>query len=157
MELVLNFDSKALEKKLGTAIDSLPRKVSLELKKAARDIESRAKKDHRFTSRTGNLENSIKSDLLPDRKTAVVGLDKKFAPYGNFVHDGTKPHNIPKKPKPGKSRLRWVGSGGKFRFAKQVRHPGTKPDRFITKAADNLKNMIVRNFSNAIANSFRGK
>lgn len=79
---------------------------------------------------------------------------------------GTKKHKIPKRPKPGRSRLRFRtgyqpktkanparfgGSGqatGPIRYARQVTHPGFKPRKFSVKILKDLRpkyNAAVRN------------
>jgi hypothetical protein len=66
------------------------------------------------------------------------------ASYALYVHEGTKAHDIrPKNRKAlrfpadgGSSTLGGrVRSGGKVRFAKRVRHPGTKANPFMLRGA----------------------
>lgn len=74
-----------------------------------------------------------------------ISHDSRIAPYARFVHDGTKPHVIfprrasgspgaPGAGGSGRKMLRWA-AGGKFQFARSVKHPGTKPDRWMDRAA----------------------
>lgn len=81
-------------------------------------------------AKTGALERSLGKKRIPFGWE--IGHDSRVAPYARFVHDGTRPHLIlPKK----KKALRWA-SDGKFFFSKKgVRHPGTKPDRWMDRAA----------------------
>lgn len=80
-------------------------------------------------AKTGKLEQSVVNKRVPGGWE--VGHDSRIAPYARFVHDGTKPHAIfPRN----KKALRW-SSGGVFHFAKGVRHPGTKPDKWMDRAA----------------------
>lgn len=104
-------------------------------------------------NKTHALERSLYKRRIPGGWE--IGHDSRVAPYARFVHDGTKPHAIfPRRRK----ALRWatanvaafaVGSAngakypGKanaalfgFRFSKKgIHHPGTKPDRWIERAA----------------------
>lgn len=64
-------------------------------------------------------------------KDWTIGHDLRVAPYAPFVHWGTRPHVIRAKDK---KALRWA-AGGKFFFAKEVRHPGYKGDAWLTRAA----------------------
>lgn len=73
------------------------------------------------------ITNSSNGELL-----VRVGSDNKIA---RIHHDGTKPHII--KPRY-KKALRFQ-QHGKIVFASVVRHPGTKPNRFLT---DNLPKVI---------------
>ena len=77
------------------------------------------------------------------------------SPYAKAVHEGTKKHLIPKIPKPRGKALRWesnrkgrlgkkgkITKKGKYRyvFAKQVMHPGTKPNPWVKRSIKkNLK------------------
>lgn len=80
-------------------------------------------------AKTGNLERSLGKVRIPGGWE--IGHDPSVAPYAQFVHDGTKPHLIfPSR----KKSLRWAG-GGLFHFAKVVRHPGNKPDKWMDRAA----------------------
>jgi hypothetical protein len=56
------------------------------------------------------------------------------APYALMHHEGTRPHII--KPKPGTPVLRFTGRTGVSVHARIVKHPGTKPNRYLT---DNLR------------------
>lgn len=76
-----------------------------------------------------------------------VGHDLRAAPHAVFVHWGTRAHII--RPKSRKA-LRWT-SGGRFVFAKQVRHPGYAGDAWMVRAADE----VVRRFSATIAEAFK--
>lgn len=61
----------------------------------------------------------------------IVGHDQQHAPYARFVILGARPHLI--RPK-AKRVLRWP-SGGGWRFAKVVHHPGYKGDNYLAEAA----------------------
>lgn len=59
---------------------------------------------------------------------ALVGSDQ---PYTLVHHEGSRPHVImPKKAKV----LRFTTKTGKVVFARRVNHPGTKANRFLTRA-----------------------
>ena len=64
--------------------------------------------------------------------TGVIMLNLNRANYGYFVHHGFPAHNIRSK---NKKALRWP-SGGRFAFAKSVRHPGFAGDPFVFNALD---------------------
>ena len=81
-------------------------------------------------NKTGALVGSLKKARLPDGGYEIYH-DPSTAPHALFVHWGTKPHII--KPK-NKKMLRWA-VGGRFHFAKQVKHPGTKADPWFQRAA----------------------
>ena len=83
-------------------------------------------------AKTGAMERSLTKKRVTDGW--VIGHDPRVAPYAQFVHDGTRPHLIKPKPGNGKKSLRWA-IGGRFIFARSVKHPGTKPDLWMNRAA----------------------
>lgn len=126
--------------------DKFSKTMRLTMKKAVRDLKSYAQQNHLFTSRKGNLERSISSDVSDDPLTGVVFVDLGVAPYGIYVHEGTKPHSIfPKR----KKALRWAQGGG-FIFSKDVLHPGTEPDPFMTGAWEHYESKIPERFVRAV-------
>lgn len=88
-------------------------------------IEGEAATHHR----TGRLVRSIYKARIPGGWT--IGHDLQHAPHARFVVEGTRPHLITPK---NKKALRWP-VGGKFAFAKEVRHPGYKGDNYLQRAA----------------------
>jgi len=80
-------------------------------------------------NQSGRLVRSIYKRRIVDGWE--IGHDPRVAPHAVFVHWGTRPHDI--RPRQ-KRALRWA-SGGAFRFAKKVRHPGTKADPWLVRAA----------------------
>ena len=96
-------------------------------------VQNEAQQKHDFITRTAQLERAVDTKFSFDNgnNIGVVYIDNQVAPYGIFVHQGTKPHII--KPKT-KRALRWVPmAGNSFFFAKEVHHPGTKSDPFYMK------------------------
>jgi hypothetical protein len=81
-------------------------------------------------TKTGALFQSLYNRPIPTGR--AVGHDPQRAPHAVFVNFGTKPHDI--RPKTKKS-LRWP-SGGKFVFARAVKHPGTAADPYMFRSAD---------------------
>lgn len=79
---------------------------------------------------TGRLRASIRTErrsFLGFRLRWTIGSDVDYAGY---VHDGTAPHVI--RPKT-KSVLRFK-VGGRWVYAKQVNHPGTRARPFLDRA-----------------------
>lgn len=81
---------------------------------------------------TGALQSSISGSVRSGRSVTsrVVASDSKALMH----HEGTKPHLI--KPR-GKTLS--FSSKGKVVYTRIVRHPGTKPNRFLT---DSLRAVI---------------
>ena len=88
-------------------------------------IGDEASKHHK----TGALWRSVYKAQTPSGW--FIGHDQQHAPHARFVIEGTRPHLITPK---NKKALRWP-SGGKFIFAKEVKHPGYKGDNYLQRAA----------------------
>lgn len=113
------------------------------IKASAIEVQDEAQTNHRFISRTGQLERSI--DVKFNENSGIVYIDSQSAPHGPFVHEGTAPHDIfPKN----KKALRWAPQGGgAFQFAMVVHHKGTKADPFLFNALKNKKDDIRNIFA----------
>lgn len=81
--------------------------------------------------KTGALRASIHLRHKRDARGQYVKIGSPL-PYAKVHHEGAKPHLI--KPKKRKA-LRFFTDGFMV-FAHQVRHPGTRPNRYLT---DNLR------------------
>lgn len=115
------------------------RNLRLAVKAATEEVAEHARANHRYTSRSGNLERSVDTRFNRGGLEGIAFLNKNVAQYGPFVHEGTKPHAITPK---SKKALRWV-SGSRFIFAKKVNHPGTQEDPFLYEALDSQQMAIV--------------
>jgi hypothetical protein len=98
--------------------------------------------------KTGNLRRSIRVGRITARSAETIA----GANYAAHVEFGTKAHEI--RPR-NKRALRWKVPGG-FRFAKYVRHPGTRAQPFMVPGAeraisraDGLREKIVSLWNNA--------
>ena len=134
--------------KLARAFEKFPEEtrkmVRVQLKEAAEGIKERASSEHRYTSRSGNLERRGVVYQVQDN-VAIIALNPRV-PYGLYVHEGTKPHII----LPSRKRvLRW-SDGNKFIFSKSVLHPGTTTDPFLYNAAIKELPLIQSRFDNAL-------
>jgi hypothetical protein len=82
-----------------------------------------------FKPQTGKLQKATKAKVARLGSGRVLRLTNSKH-YASFVEGGTKPHDIPKRP--GKV-LRFRGAGGGFVFARKVKHPGTRPYKFLSR------------------------
>lgn len=66
------------------------KKLKEVIEKVSNDVVLEAKAQHRFTSRTNNLERSIKNKIETTRRkiTSIFELDNKIANYGKYIHKG---------------------------------------------------------------------
>lgn len=130
-----------------------------------------ARSQHRFKNKTGELEKSIVGRVtasrtsvgasggtnVPRSESVRTALDpndgahfgeiKAGAKYASFVENGTRSHIIvPVR----KFWLRWVEVGGGVRFAKRVRHPGTKPYGFMAQAYLKCERVMIREVERSV-------
>ena len=84
-----------------------------------------------FQDRTGALRKSIVGRVVRRDQHGTSGVIEATAPHAVFVEDDTRPHEI--RPRRAKM-LRWE-QGGEVRFARVVRHPGTRAKPFMGPAA----------------------
>lgn len=100
--------------------------IGRDLNRRLRTVEFRA----RATAgvRTGNLRRS----MTTERKRVRNGLEGRVGSpvkYAQLHHEGTRAHVIvPRKAK----ALRFM-VGGRVVFASRVRHPGTRPNPYLTR------------------------
>jgi hypothetical protein len=81
--------------------------------------------------KTGQLRASIHMRHMRDTRGQYLKIGSSV-PHAYMHHEGTKPHLI----MPRKRRTLRFFSKGFMVYAQLVRHPGTKPNRYLT---DNLK------------------
>lgn len=110
------------------------------------EVAEYARTNHAYKARTGQLERSVKAGNSSDGLTGWLELDRSIAPYGPYVHEGTRPHTIVPRYM---LALRWVADG-KFVFAKRVRHPGYEGDPFLFNALDANEEKIFEIFSRRV-------
>lgn len=100
---------------------------------AARALTLEAKAISSAGLKTGALKGSISSFFTyhGTELEARVGANPTGGTvgYALYHHEGTVPHII--RAKPG-SNLRYV-SRGRVRFSPSVKHPGTKPNPYLTR------------------------
>ena len=84
--------------------------------------------------KSGNLARSIVKEVEAD--SAVIRV---LARYGIYVVGGTAPHVI--RPA-GASCLAFRARSGEIVFTRLVRHPGTKPNPFLERAAEKTRDQV---------------
>lgn len=73
------------KQKMSEAIDFISTDT---LDKLAKEVQTEARQEHRYESKTHNLERATKVKTVKGQ--AQIYIDKVMAPYGQFIHDGTK-------------------------------------------------------------------
>jgi HK97 gp10 family phage protein len=85
--------------------------------------------------KTGKLARSIVLEVDEKGEAKLQAL----APYAKFVVKGTRPHKIyPVRA----NSLVFKAKSGDLIFTRLVRHPGTKPNLFLTRAVDKAREQI---------------
>lgn len=145
MDIRFDINQKKFQEAANKAPGILLKNMRLAMLVSCRKVQDTAqdKAVHLFRSRTGMLVAATEMSVTEGGDNGIEGrvfIDDSLVPYGKFVHEGTKPHIIRRK---NKKVLRWpVEDGTGFRFAREVHHPGTKPDQFVYKAADMRRQYI---------------
>ena len=141
-----------------------------DLDKALRDTARTVKGDFNRTTKTWNRKPKFK--IRGPRETALkreIMISTNDEIYG-YVTRGTRPHLIPKTPKKvgslafgtkfkAKTKPRIIGSskgfkGGKTAFAKQVKHPGSKPRDFDKEISKRRKRFLAKQVRQAILHAY---
>jgi hypothetical protein len=147
--------SRGLER-LQKIHDNLLTEVTKGVTQSATIIRDFAKARHRFLSRSGYLEWSVdKTETVSNSGfvVAAVYLDLGKAPYGKFIHGGTKSHFVG-PPKNAKA-LSWIDPyTGKRCFSKGHMVSGIKRDAFLYEAvtlrADAVSKIIADSVKKAV-------
>jgi hypothetical protein len=127
--LVFTKDALGFEKEFNSATGMVGRDLRARARKVERAAKVQVGKD------TRNLHRLIRTDVHPGPlgPTAEVGVTvEPLIGYAYFHHEGTRPHIIAAKPG---QHLRFRGRGGAMVTVTSVRHPGTKPNKYLS---DNL-------------------
>lgn len=87
--------------------------------------------------RTGNLSHHIVKRVVRDGGTGAVLVGVENVPYAIWVHEGSQPHTI--RPRKGTFLVFTLGANagaeeGNVVFAREVHHPGNRPNRFLVRA-----------------------
>jgi hypothetical protein len=82
--------------------------------------------------RTGTLRSNLHKEWIQEPGGDVGQRVGSNVSYSLMHHDGTRPHVIRARRA---TVLRYVNRRGEVVFAKQVMHPGTRPNRYLE---DNL-------------------
>lgn len=110
-----------------TGRDSIPYRALVRL---MRRVAARAKRE--APVRTRELRNSIGWSPISVRRLSLQSGVFAKARHAKWVHDGTRPHLITAR----RARVLAFQADGRTVFARQVRHPGTRPNPFMRRAAD---------------------
>lgn len=102
------------------------------------------------TVKEAPVDKGILRRGIGHRVAGFVGRVFTSTKYAIFVHEGTSPHTI----RPRNAKVLRFKVGGKWVYAKQVRHKGTKANPFLKRAFENsqrkVQNIFESRFSKAL-------
>lgn len=126
--------------KLNTAFKESPKMIIDELKQAIKTsiFIIRPMMVRNAPVDTSKLRQNINAKASGLEGT--VGPNMRVTPYAWFVHEGTRPHIIRVK------RAKVLASKKGIIFGPVVHHPGTKPNPFVERTADEAKEPVDRIF-----------
>ena len=105
-----------------------------------------------FTPRSVAAQRGTKSHVKIMVGGVLVRVENRVN-HAIFLEKGTKAHDI--RPRNKKYLRFWAGGG--WVFSKGVKHPGTKPTRFLSRARDNAyewAGAALRREMNRVAHNF---
>lgn len=146
--LKVSIDSKAFEKAIKKAPETMRRAIRAGMLEEMTEVQLDAKRTHRFTSRSHNLERSVLVKVSQDGLKGQVYLETGIAKYGPIVHEGRKKIRAPRN-----KVLAFNMPGQGLIFRKEVK--AVKPDRFLFKAFNRRSKRIVIGLKKAIERGIR--
>jgi hypothetical protein len=111
-----------------------------------RAVADEAKANHKFQTRFGTLENSIREKVYRQNDERIGGTVEATAPHAPYIHFGTRAHRVTPK---GKKALSWV-AGGARGFSKGHMVSGIAEDPFLYRAIAKKSNDIEREISKTV-------
>lgn len=120
-------------------IDDINNALQLAINRSALILTQIAKAE--APQKTGALRRSIRPELGNLQAVIRPNID-----YALFVHEGTKAHTITPK---NKQALFWQGA---LHPVKSVRHPGTKPNRFMIRTEERGMSHVRTIFQKEVGN-----
>lgn len=93
----------------------------------------------------GTLRQSIAAGMV----SRLVGRILVGAPYAIYVHEGTRPHVIQAI----RAKVLANRRTGQI-FGTRVNHPGTRPNPFLQRAADQSESEIIQEFEAVAERTF---
>lgn len=137
----ISLEAAGLKRNLSKAPEGIRKKLREVMAISVRDVQERARRTHKFISRTGQAEGSIHTTIEGNGEH-VVGAVFTALPHAVYLHRGTRAHDILPR---SKKALRWSG-GNRFIFAKRSHVAGIKADPFIFNAFNKEKSAIISRF-----------
>lgn len=145
-----SFDAAALVQTLKNATGKMPGRLREAMDISVRDVQERARKNHRFVTRSGKAEASIETSVTVNG-SHVTGAVFTALPHAVYLHEGTRAHVVVPRTK---MALRWSDGGG-FVFAKRSQVAGIQGDPYLYNALKEEQAAITSRFE-AIGGLLKG-
>lgn len=132
MPVAIHVDASGLRDLRGRfrkAADAMPGELRQGLQAILKDVRDTARRE--APKRTGALARSIGYTTRQTGPNSVSGTVQATAKHAVFVAEGTRPHLIV----PRRARFLRFVVGGRVVYARVVRHPGTRANPFLKRAA----------------------
>lgn len=141
MNLVLeDRDLRDLERQLDRAVVEIERGIMHGLSEATEDVADRARSQHDYKNRSGDLERSTVAVPAQRMGRVIESAVAARTPYAAAIEYGAAPHGI--KPRRQGGLLKFT-VGGRFVSTRFVFHPGNKAYRFIRNAIDTMQDEVA--------------
>lgn len=131
----VDVDFSEVEAALVRLQEAADRRMKAALQQVAEEVVVHAKTNHEYRDRTGRLTQSIRAEQVQGSFAEGFTINMISGglrvSYAAHIEYGTRPHTI--RPREGNRALRFT-VGGQTRFARSVRHPGTRAYSFMRNA-----------------------
>lgn len=107
------------------------------LSAAGRHAEEHVQRYPTFTPRSGKLQEATKSRVMRTAGGRLIRIYNRKR-YAAAIDTGARPHVIVPK----RARFLRFKAGGRWVFARAVKHPGNKPYKFLYRAADSASRVL---------------
>lgn len=135
----VNLDMRRLNALINDALSAAHAEARTQAEALRDDLQRRAPR------KTGTFATGIRT---VERGEFDYAVELPGMP-GRFIIDGTRPHTITAR---AGGVLRWTTPGGGVAYARVVHHPGTKPNDFAQRAAQDA----VGRFQGGLRSMLRG-
>ncbi len=130
----IDIDLAGLEAAVQRLASAADRRMRMALQMIADEVVVHAKQNHDYQDRTGRLTQSIRAEQVEgsfaEGFTISMLAGGMRVQYAAHVEWGTRPHIIRAR----NARMLRFTMGGRDVFRRSVRHPGTRPYRFMQNA-----------------------
>ncbi len=145
----ISVDARELLKKFTKATRDIGRRVDAAVRDLARETRNRVAHDY-WRNRTGYTRSRTVTERLGRAHYRVAVR----VPWAGVLDKGSPPHVIKARHAQALGPFR-SGGGRKRRFAKSVKHPGTRGFYFSRKEAERVKGLLAARAAEAVRGALK--